>query len=140
MGVPDSALWEGVTSIPRRTSRSGEGVPESRLHHPRGLTRSDDNHIGTPMSHEGDHADPHYSKRHDHDPTDSPSANRYEQRHRGDLREWLREDAQHGCTRGAPLLVGSCPRQTSGSGTGDLSPWTGWTHPHIQVEAPERGD
>ncbi|KAE8766540.1 hypothetical protein D1007_62216 [Hordeum vulgare] len=89
---------------------------------PHGLTWSVHNHIGTPMSHGGDHANNQYSRRHERDPTGIPNANRYEQLHEGDPRGWLSEDAQHGCTRGAHLLVGSFPRTRLGVGSGDLSP------------------
>ncbi|KAE8819679.1 hypothetical protein D1007_02339 [Hordeum vulgare] len=117
MRVQDSAPLEGRhPAFPGALHRVGKEYRRLDYINPRGLTRSDDNHIGTRTSHGGDHADRHYSRRHERDPMDSPSANKYEQWHEGDPRGWLREDAQHGCTRGANLLVGSCPRETSGSG------------------------
>ncbi|KAE8792088.1 hypothetical protein D1007_33412 [Hordeum vulgare] len=117
MGVQDSALLGGrQPAFPSTLNEAGREHWRLDYTKPRGLTWSDDNHIGIPAGHGGDHTDRHYSRRHERDPMDNTRANRYEQRHGGDPRGWLREEARRGCTRGAHLLVGNCPRQTFGSG------------------------
>ncbi|KAE8790041.1 hypothetical protein D1007_35721 [Hordeum vulgare] len=116
-GVQDSAQLGGHhPAFPGALHEVGREYRRLDRINPWGLTRSDDNHISTPTCYEGDHSDPHYSRRHERDPMDSPRAIRYEQNRGGDLRGWLHEDAQRGCTRGVHLLVGSCPTPTSGPG------------------------
>ncbi|KAE8812305.1 hypothetical protein D1007_10655 [Hordeum vulgare] len=96
--------------------------------------RPDDNRIGAPSGYGGSNVDHHYNRRHTRNLAGNPRENRYEQNHGGGPWGWLCGDAQPGCSGGAHLLDGSCFGQTSGSGDRDFSSWTGWTHPHVQVE------
>ncbi|KAE8791658.1 hypothetical protein D1007_33861 [Hordeum vulgare] len=117
MGVRDSSsLGRRHPAFPDVLHGVGREHRRPDYINPCGHTRSNDNHISARTGYKGDNTDRHYSKRHARDLTDNPRANRYEQQHGDSPWGWLHEDAQRGCSRGAHLLVGSCPRQTSGSG------------------------